>query len=542
MAVHCGADGRRIITYSGLPLSRHRSLMQASDFEAALQDPAQFQIQAISHKQPRVLIETMKIIGQDRLTASDAALYELLLANSKHCGIDRTQHSLSLSSMMLFAGIRHIDRVKASLMRIAHTRVRYDVDDTAFRDGGSVPLISIDNTEDLVCGSSVLIYSLPDVVKHTILTSIRYAKVDLAPIARFSGRYSGRLYQHLCIRSGYDEGFSRDWTISVADLMRALGYRDVARASRFISEIVEPALAEIDRHVSRFTVTMDRPRRAPGPGLPYMDLTFRITRRTKLQAEMMRVGISQAERNRIAAPDRLHRPEQLPSLRAVTVAAQTSGRAAVELSDGWRALLDRAKNDRGEVLWHDRSGPMSGERLLEEIAYGVDGAFADWVDRLTAGEAVPTSRLHQIVERRPFAAEAMEPSSSDPVKAAFERRWMTVMNAAAEAQEMLDGLQPGTTARRDYCDDDIAAWLNPRGPLFAGMEPELSTRFDIVRLGLAGAASLSGDDLRQTLADFIKAIRRSDLTAVVDLCERLVKVRYRDRRPRAERLRSAPAI
>jgi hypothetical protein len=542
MAVHCGADGRRIITYSGLPLSRHRSLVQASDFEAALQDPAQFQIQAISHKQPRVLIETMKIIGPDRLTACDAALYELLLVNAKHHGIDRSQHSLSLSSLMLFAGIRHIDRVKASLTRIAHTRVRYDVDDLVFRDGGSVPLISIDNIEDLVCGSSVLIYSLPDVVKHTILTSFRYAKVDLAPMPRFSGKYSGRLYQHLCIRAGYDDGFSRDWTISVADLMRALGYRDVARTSRFVSQVVEPALAEIDEHVDRFTVTMDKRRRASGRALTFKDLTFRITRRTKSQAEMMRAGISQAERNRITAPDRLHRPEQLPSLRAVTVAAQTSGRAAVELSEGWRALLDRAKNDRGEVLWHDRSGPMSGERLLEEIAYGVDGAFTRWADRLPTNKPIPTSRLHQIVERRPFVGAAFQTVSSDPVKAAFERRWMTVMNAAAEAQEMLDGLQPGTTARRDYGDDEITSWLNPRGQLFAGLEPELSTRFDIVRLGLAGAASLSGDDLRQTLGDFIKAIRRSDLTAVVDLCERLVKVRYRDRRPRAERLRSAPAI
>ncbi|WP_313616374.1 replication initiation protein [Rhizobium sp.] len=525
---------KRIRPRSGFQLGRHRSLVQAEDFQTALNDPRQFEAQRIAHKQPRALIERMEIVGPDRLTAADAAIHALLLANAKHDGIDREQHSIALSAVMRYAGVRHVARLRASLDRIADTLVRLP-DASAISDREAAPLLIIDNAGS---DSDFLHYSLPGNIKKVILKECAYALVELAPMARFHGKYTGRLYQHLSIRAGYDDGFRRDWTVSFADLMTAVGYRQSGKASRFMTDVVEPAVAEINLHVGSFSVTLDRPARACGKGRAYTQLVFRIANQPRLLSQRPGVELSSNEMAAICAPDHIHPQRELPSLRAVAVCSKQRGIAATTLSAGWRSLLDRAKSDPASVLWHESGRAITGRSLLDEVEFGVDGPFADWAAQLRCEAEVILSRLHATIERRPFVGERSKPASDDPVKAAFERRWMTIINAAAEAQEMLDGFLPGTTAKTSFTDDQIAAWLNPRGPMFAGMEHELTIQFATVRLGLAGAAALAGERLRVVLQHYVDAIRKGDLGRVVDLSERLVKVRYPDPRRRADRLRS----
>ncbi len=507
MAVKRNPDGTETVVHEGMQLGKQKHLVRASDFLAALQDTFDIKVRQIQHKQPRILIESFRVIGADVVTAQDAAFYELLLANAKASGIEQPQFTIPMRPVMDFLKVRHVDRVLASLERLTRTVVRYDISDADFRRRGSIPLVIAEVAEELSSSAATLTYSIPDAVRRTILSCSEYALIDLAPFAEFKGRYTPRLYQRLCIRATYDDRFVVPWTISPQELAEQLGYPNPDRVTEFMKRVVVAGLAEINQHSKRFTVTMDAPKRKESRGRAIKELSFLVRKKKSRDEEQQRVELTPQEVSAIRHRDPIHGPAELPSIRAVQAAAERTGIFATVLSNGWRALLDMAKANPAEILW----GSTTGAALLDDIEWGADGAFGSWVDFLPSQDFVPRRCI------------GLDDDELRPERNERQMLWSPSLTAAARASELLDAEPAGVS------DDDLAAWLHPYGDMFKAVRESVDEEtYDRAWEGIINASKLRGNHLRSALTHFVDAVARADQQRVLGLASRFV-----DRKPKA---------
>ena len=325
---------------------------------------------------PRVLIETVRIVGEDCLTAQDQALYEALLATARDQGMDAEQHSIPLSDAMRFLDVRHPARVAESLERLTRTVVRYDFRDDERRRYGAMPLVLAEIDEDLRSGAATLTFAIPEPVRQAVLAAVQYTWLEINSFAAFRCRYTSRLYQRLALRAGQDGALNKRWEIEPAELARLLQFPvpdGGLHYATFRRRCLEPAMRDIEERVSRFKADLEEVRGA-GRGRPVEMLVFRVTEAQRRIEEVQAARTSMALASYHRRPDPVLSADELPSRLAIGKAVTATRLSEIELSDGWRAAVAKAKADPGA----DVRGMTGGFLLAELRREGADSAFLMW--------------------------------------------------------------------------------------------------------------------------------------------------------------------
>src|SRR5687768_3287515 len=82
----------RVTKRKGASIPPHH--VRAANLLEALTSREEMDRQEPEVTKPKAMIETMRIVGDDNLTASDAAVYELLLTWARHCGLNPEAHEI----------------------------------------------------------------------------------------------------------------------------------------------------------------------------------------------------------------------------------------------------------------------------------------------------------------------------------------------------------------------------------------------------------------------------------------------------------------
>lgn len=394
-----------------------RKGIRAADLMAAISSIKEMDKQRPQFAKPSILIESAEVVLENRASAKDMALYEALLAIAKDGGMGNAHHSIKAEILMDFLQTDSVERLIDALIRVASTQVQYDVRDVAKRKRytGAVPLIGFEVESDLPKnmkrelrglidkGSSILHFKIPPVVREVFLQPKPYTWVSLHAISQFTCKYTNAIYQLLAVKAGHDDGYIRPLEIDAQKLAIKIGWSHARRkpfnAALFLKRCVEPALQDIGICVREFCVYLkplerDKKRR----GSPLMPLVFEVRR--KHNFELTGVDLLARKKLRtktaiqmdVTMPDHIHPLEYLPSLAAVTRAAQVLRKPNFydrsdiakenrnrprQLALHWRTMLDAITADPDRMVSHHLCG-HDIFAALDDPRVGVDRIFEQW--------------------------------------------------------------------------------------------------------------------------------------------------------------------
>lgn len=407
-----------IKTKKKLAAAAERKGIRAQNLMTAIGSIEEMQNQRPSFSKPTVLIENSEIIRECRTSAKDMALNECLLAIAKHSDITQPYHEVRASLLLDFLQIDSVDRLVESLVRLTLTNVYFDVRDVKqrrrYRQAVSLVNFRLENDipddhlakelkKQIERGSAVLKFSIPTVVREVFTLPKPYTWVSLYAISRFRHKHSNALYQLLAVKAGHDDDFRKPLVIEPQVLAKKMGWSHAKatpfNAALFMKRCVEPALEDIRDCVPDFVVEMDAPKRdATKRGRPMLPLIFKVYPKPPHQlsgVELLaykRKRVSRSTQEIITRPDAVHPPHHIPSVEAVTRAAQRlqernwngskriaqrNKRRVMTLALHWRTVLDAlAVNPEVHVGWHiDGWEILTG---LEDPRIGVDRVFEKW--------------------------------------------------------------------------------------------------------------------------------------------------------------------
>ena len=154
---------------------------------------------------PAPLLDSIKISGEDKLTANDVALHELLLSwaydvdsKLRKAGKPLPEtHTIPVNLVLRYLGpTARRDALNASLRRLAATTITFG-SKANFHE--YVPLlVSWCHTD---AENDVIAFSFPPPIRDAMRTKQRYAYLELVPLAQMKSRYSIRLYKRLALEA-----------------------------------------------------------------------------------------------------------------------------------------------------------------------------------------------------------------------------------------------------------------------------------------------------------------------------------------------------
>lgn len=433
--------------------------VQASDLSKAMRNETEGYLQQPRAVRPREMIESMRVVGKDRLTARDHALYEGLVARAQEAGIAAPAHTVPLADLMRYLGTDEIGRLKDSFERLAGTTVTYSSNDGTREKCGWLHLLTeihLDHHRRSPEKSTVT-YTLPATVRQMLAEPSSYAKVELLAYPGFTCRYTPRLYPRLALRAGYSHevagfGMPLKWEVEPKALAEEIGYpTDPFRFANFERDCLGPVMDDIKGNVRRFTASCEL-KRGSGRGRPVEAVVFKFTKARSLLAESQRRDLTSEQKARIAAPDHEHDASELPSDVVIAKACSMLRRDSDEISLGYRHALSRAKADPSAALGH---GVMGGDLLWARTNLGADGAFEIWANAQTPGKEIPSPDRPSPgpAAKAPAAAAAVEKAA--PVAVPSDDDWMR--QSAQYLVHHLDGWvgDPARGIRSPWTDDVI---------------------------------------------------------------------------------------
>ncbi|MBJ6125422.1 RepB family plasmid replication initiator protein [Microvirga splendida] len=509
--------------------------IQAADLLEAFTSPAAMDRQEPQAPKPRAMIETMRIVGEDRLTASDGAVYEMLLAWAREQGLHLETHEIPFAVIRSYLEVPSIkadkrkkgetrtvrtDDLVAGLHRLSSTLVRYDVRDEEFRRRGTVPLVLAEVRESLRDGTATVSYTIPPHIRRLMLEARSYGRLELRAFPRFRCRYTARLYQRLALRAGYDRELIKPWEIEPQKLAEEIGYR-WSGAFRFVDfrrYCLDPMRWDMEEHVQRFSVRVEEvPVQGSGRGRPRIGLLrFYITPEERKLATLVAGSMSAVEVAEVNKADPRLAPAQLPSAGAVarTVLHLENRHFSAFLSNAWRAAVVEALDG---VLRGDAKAPVEGDlhgaELLRVLAnVGADECFFAWAQRTDR-----TGRfLRSIDAPAPESATAPTP----PVSREERRR----ERARNDAAQILAELKKDFTEtffqiwRAAWCDAEQAIWTWP--------SERLPDEGSGLRHALRAIPQMSIERSRQTLYNLANAVLADDVEKVGEIAVAVAAATY----------------
>jgi hypothetical protein len=377
-------------------LGKERKGYRGGSLLAALAGTQAISVEGYEVERDARLVEGLKILGADKLTARDEALYQLMLAVAREQCVDSPFHRVDVGRVWEFLQSREeketidrrLDRLQDSLVRLTQTVVKYTHRDQYGKTYGAMSMVSAAIHEDLQSGTAVLDYTLPDAVKYAVLTSFEYSWMELAAFAGFDSRYAPRLYQHLARRAGMTGGLGKEWKVSPLELAKLLNYsveKGHLHYASFRRRCLEPAIRDIAREVKNFAVSLTETKGA-GRGRPVVELVFVITDVAKPFHSYQAADVP-AHLAPLAAAGR-HPVESLPSRLFLGRAVTLTGHTAERLHRGWQDALDAAKADpQGEIV-----PGLRGYEILQLVSWqDADRAFERWATAVNSHGSISSA-------------------------------------------------------------------------------------------------------------------------------------------------------
>lgn len=524
------------------PKAIERKGHQASDLMSALTDPMEASLQNPRTDKPIALVETARFPNGNELEAKDHALYEMLYAYARLHGIDREEHEISANVMQKYLGVSDLSRIVSSIDRIRSARIAYDFVDPEreVRRKGEMPLILAETTTHLKTGASSLIYSIPPAVRRYVAASQHWTWLEITAFPQFKSKYTSPLYQRLSLVGGPYKVKPEVWSVAPEQLADIVGYRPKNGKFSFgifNRDVLQPALSDIEQHITRFRVSADIPRGA-GKGRRVNEIAFTVVAaNNKPLSEIQASRLSPAGMRTARQPD-VHGHHERPSTLLIGQAVTATGWDDVDIVEAWKAALDRAKADPAAQVVDGMQGGLLLYTLQE---FGVGKAFQLWLECVHGSDQkLVTERAVRQASSRPAyqveypaveevieeainmeipddtTAEIDEVVPVDPEYAAkLERHKGYAQDEAASMLKKLDNRCPFTDAKRTwddahflvYCDAEISPWNSLVSHMSETDTRNLENTVGILRLSNART-------IRSTLRNLSAAIMAWDLEKI----------------------------
>lgn len=237
---------------------------------------------------PAPLLDGVKISSEDKLTATDTALYELLLSRAYEIDADFKAAKLPLSdthTILVDVALPYLGAsarraaVKAALKRLNETTIAFGSKDTRLYE--DVPLITArfesDKTDDKIG------FSFPQPIRDVMRRMPGYAYIELAPLPDMKSRYSIRLYKKLAL-----EASKKKWSATGDNTITLTGTpADIAAWAGFQTENGTVSMSRLRDRVLKFVETdfanirafgvSFRENYGTGRGRPVESIDFRIS-------------------------------------------------------------------------------------------------------------------------------------------------------------------------------------------------------------------------------------------------------------------------
>ncbi|MDQ0318992.1 hypothetical protein QO002_001130 [Pararhizobium capsulatum DSM 1112] len=383
--LHFKSDGTEVIQASQLTgkdirRGKDRRGFRAGDFEKETSSERHL-LDNPQVERVRNLVETLGVVGADRLTAQDIAVHEYLIAWARREGIQKPKQKVELGRLLDYLGITKPERVWQSLERLMATLVKYRIVDPSTSKRAIKPLIEqVAMSTNRLTSRTVIDYSIPGVIRDTILQSRSWAWLDINAFPKFATKYTGRIYPKLALMAGYDYRVRKPWTPTIEELAQFIGYSEAGEDIHVGSFLraIDKVLVDLEEHVDRFKVTCVKPRRGAGRGgRREGTFFFQTTTASKGLYEHQPAVLGPTQINRIEF--RQQSPlasREHPETRWFAQAQMMTRIDADELSDRWRMNVADAR-----LHPERRFGALTGALLTSVLNdEGVRQAFRMWIN------------------------------------------------------------------------------------------------------------------------------------------------------------------
>lgn len=365
---------------------------KAADLPACLIDPAEMERQEPSHPKPNVMIDRLRIVGDDVMTAKDAALYELMLAWARRDNLLKGAYEIDGEAVRSYLRLERWADVNECVSRLGTVRVSFDVRDDMFRRAGTVPLVVTHTKTKLAGGVAAVCFEFPTIIRKILAgDQFEASEVDLAPFPRFASKYGSRLYGLLAARVG------STWSVTPSEIAELLGWKaSPLHVGMLKKRVVMPALDDVQRHALRLDVEMMEIH-SKGRGRPVESFTFQIRAAGGARLERTKtVPMGAAMAERMTVGDWVHGSFLMPGIAFVGQQVrlldpirpfQRMRKGTYRLTPddavhSWLRALDEARRglNIGIIVGAPTERSIHGKRLLALIeAEGVNEAFCRFI-------------------------------------------------------------------------------------------------------------------------------------------------------------------
>ncbi|MFM2044680.1 MAG: hypothetical protein RLY86_3256 [Pseudomonadota bacterium] len=208
------------------------------------------------------------------LTGLDRKIFNYLLANAYPELENRQVFELSYRQLQQWVGSHESsDRIRSSLERLAEVRVTLNYLSGRGEERRQVGgIIYADTAKD---GTGILRYEFPSLARPWIAKPAVYARLRLAVIAQFRGKYATTLYELMELRANLVQP---SWQVDIQDFRRLLGVPDdkLTDFRAFRRRALEPAVEEINE-LSDLVITWDIIK----DGRSVVGLTFDVSKKAE---------------------------------------------------------------------------------------------------------------------------------------------------------------------------------------------------------------------------------------------------------------------
>lgn len=331
---------------------------------------------------PRVIVKTMRLQDAEHLNGTDLTIYWFLFAAAREQGIHKDRHSVKMSALAQYLGIRSLSRIRDALMRLNTANVRYDCNQDGTRRQACklIDIAEFDANVQLK-GGDLVYFELPSVLRRAVQKSKDYAMVDINALPRLASKIAITLYIRLCYLAGQNSAAREPWEIETERLAEALSFPKKGYRRFHFERALEQALVDIyklEKLHRRFDFDVMKPD-------DYSDkYTFDVGTSAKRLAEVAPAELPDEAFEKIYDRNGLVlEKHQYPSTTLLRQASTWLKQSAQDvapqiISSEWRTDVWGAKNHGDAVCG------LNAATFLERIEKdGLKETFEWWLDRLS---------------------------------------------------------------------------------------------------------------------------------------------------------------
>lgn len=208
---------------------------------------------------PAIIIKSIRI-SNPQIKAHDLAVYWFLFAHARLNGMEHESHSIKLSTIRHYLGVRAVARVVAMLERLAATEVSYHFRQPGHYGRKSMPLVTIAVPDGKLLGDSEIEYSLPEAVRYAVLDARSHAWINLNALPRLTSRFSFPVFMRLALSAGMlaearkPIALSEEHMAQIMDSPMSLGLKEINRRIDCVVADIEA----LGRAARRFDFSSER--------------------------------------------------------------------------------------------------------------------------------------------------------------------------------------------------------------------------------------------------------------------------------------------